>query len=61
MNKKLKVMVKFINSAACNYVDTKIYIAENLTGKTVEDIIHFVFEFFERINVLLFHALTILL
>ena len=41
----------------------KIYTEKNLKGKTgtVEEVIYFVFEFFERIVVLLFHALAILI
>ena len=47
MNTKLKAKVKFINSAACNYVDVKIYIEENLREKRAEGVIYFSFEFFE--------------
>ena len=56
MSKKLKITVKIINNVAFNYLDTRIYIKED---------IYFVwcllvFEFFEQIDVLPFYALAIL-
>ena len=57
MNKKLKATVKFINSVACNYVDIKIYIDENLKEKRAEEIIYFSFEFFERTDVIVMEPL----
>ena len=49
MNKKLKVTMKYIENVNCKYPDTKIYIeGEDLT---MEEVIYFVFEFFERIDV----------
>ena len=34
MNKKLKVTIKVIGNVDCKYLDTKIYIEENLKEKT---------------------------
>ena len=34
MNKKLRVTLKVLDSVACKYPDTKIYIEENLKEKT---------------------------
>ena len=34
MNKKLKLMIKFINNVACKYLDSKVYIEENLKENT---------------------------
>ena len=34
MNKKLKVMLKVLDNVASNYLDTNIYIEENLKKKT---------------------------
>ena len=39
----LNVTIKVLE----NYPDTKIYIEENLKELTVEEVIYFVFEFFE--------------
>ena len=57
MNKKLKATVKFINSVACNYVNVKIYIDENLEEKRAEQVIYFSFEFFERMDVIVMEPL----
>ena len=53
MNKKLKVTINFVDNVDCKYRDTKTCIGEDLIE---EELIYFVFEFFERIDVLLFHA-----
>ena len=34
MNKKLNVTLKVLDNVACKYLDTKIYIEENLKEKT---------------------------
>ena len=34
MSKKLKITLKVLDSVACKYLDTKIYIEENLKEKT---------------------------
>ena len=60
MKKKLKVTIKVIDNVDCKHPDTKIYIKENLKEKTFILEIYFVFESFERINVLPFHEFAIL-
>ena len=60
MNKNLKVTVKVIDNVDCKYLDTKIYNEENLKEFTVKEVIYFVFQFFEQIEVLFFHALAVL-
>ena len=57
MNKKVKVTINFTDNIDCICPDTKIYIEENLKEKTliVEELIYFVFEFFETTDVLLFN------
>ena len=63
MNKKLNVTVRFIDNVDCKYSDTKFNLCLRESGGedlTVEEVIYFVFEFFERIDILLFHTLAIL-
>ena len=62
MNKKLKLTLKVIDSVASEYPDTKIYIEENLKRRlsSGRGKLYFVFEFFEQIHGLRFHALSIL-
>ena len=57
MNKKLNVTIKVIKNVDCKYLHWRESKGEDLTLKKV---IFFVFEFFEWINVLRFHALAIL-
>ena len=57
MNKNLKVSISFIHNIACEYPDRGQSEGVDLT---VKEVIYFVFDFVERIDVLLFHALAIL-
>ena len=56
-------MIKLLENANWKYPGTKIFIEEDLrkTTKQKEEVIYFVFAFFEQIDVLLFHVLTIFL
>ena len=56
MKKKLKVSINFIHNIACEYPDRGQSEGEDLT---VKEVIYFVFDFVERIDVLLFQSLAI--
>ena len=66
MNKKLEVTIKIIDNVVCKYTDSKIYMEQNLKALKIEEVIYFVwylllFESFEQMDVLSFHALAALL